>query len=249
MKMQLVAKAVALSLAIAYPMTINAGGIPVIDGANVMQSTMTTVENIAQTLKQIEQYKTQLQQYENQLQNTMAPAAYIWDQASKTMNNLQSSLKQLQSYRSDLGNIDQYLDKYKSVDFYKSSPCFSAKGCTKEQRAALEQSKDQLSRLQKLSNDGVLKTVDSELAAIVNDAKTLENLQRRTQSASGQMEALQYANQLLSTQANSILQLRNTLTTEIQANATYRQNQIEKEAREEAAAKAATGFGVFKRSR
>jgi len=36
---------------------------------------------VAQTLKQIEQYQTQLQQYENMLQNTMAPAAYIWDQA------------------------------------------------------------------------------------------------------------------------------------------------------------------------
>ena len=36
---------------------------------------------MAQTLKQIEQYQTQLQQYENMLQNTMAPAAYIWDQA------------------------------------------------------------------------------------------------------------------------------------------------------------------------
>jgi P-type conjugative transfer protein TrbJ len=43
---------------------------------------------VAQTLKQIEQYRTQLQQYENMLQNTIAPAAYIWDQAQATINGL-----------------------------------------------------------------------------------------------------------------------------------------------------------------
>jgi hypothetical protein len=49
---------------------------------------MTAIESVAQTLKQIEQYQTQLQQYENMLQNTMAPAAYIWDQAQSTINRL-----------------------------------------------------------------------------------------------------------------------------------------------------------------
>ena len=44
-----------------------------------------------QTLKQIEQYQTQLQQYENMLQNTMAPAAYIWDQAQSTINGLMAA--------------------------------------------------------------------------------------------------------------------------------------------------------------
>lgn len=61
-------------------------GIPVIDGGNLVQNVMTAIESVAQTLKQIEQYQTQLQQYENMLQNTMAPAAYIWDQAQSTIN-------------------------------------------------------------------------------------------------------------------------------------------------------------------
>ena len=43
--------------------------IPVIDGANLTQTVVTAVENVAHTLKQIEQYKTQLQQYENMMQN------------------------------------------------------------------------------------------------------------------------------------------------------------------------------------
>ena len=70
-------------------------GIPVIDGGNLVQNVMTAIESVAQTLKQIEQYQTQLQQYENMLQNTMAPAAYIWDQAQSTINGLMNAVNTL----------------------------------------------------------------------------------------------------------------------------------------------------------
>ena len=73
--------ALAASLLGVIVTTPASAGIPVIDGGNLVQNVMTAIESVAQTLKQIEQYQTQLQQYENMLQNTMAPAAYIWDQA------------------------------------------------------------------------------------------------------------------------------------------------------------------------
>ena len=73
--------ALAAALAGSIIITPVQAGIPVIDGGNLVQNVMTAIESVAQTLKQIEQYQTQLQQYENMLQNTMAPAAYIWDQA------------------------------------------------------------------------------------------------------------------------------------------------------------------------
>ncbi|EPU2180482.1 P-type conjugative transfer protein TrbJ, partial [Escherichia coli] len=63
-------------------------GIPVIDGTNVVQTTISAVNNVQAVAKQIQQYQTQLQQYENMLQNTVAPAAYIWDQANSTINKL-----------------------------------------------------------------------------------------------------------------------------------------------------------------
>ncbi|MBP8286666.1 MAG: conjugal transfer protein TrbJ, partial [Rhodoferax sp.] len=42
-------------------MTPAYAGIPVIDGANLTQTVMSAIENVAQTLKQIQQYQTQLQ--------------------------------------------------------------------------------------------------------------------------------------------------------------------------------------------
>jgi conjugal transfer/entry exclusion protein len=42
-------------------------GIPVIDGTNVVQTTISAVNNVQAVAKQIQQYQTQLQQYENML--------------------------------------------------------------------------------------------------------------------------------------------------------------------------------------
>ena len=46
----------------------------------MVQTTISAVNNVQAVAKQIQQYQTQLQQYENMLKNTVAPAAYIWDQ-------------------------------------------------------------------------------------------------------------------------------------------------------------------------
>ena len=113
-------------------------GIPVIDGANLTQTVMSAVENVAQTLKQIEQYRTQLQQYENMIQNTVAPAAYIWDQAQSTISGLMNAVNTLDYYKNQLGSLDSYIGKFQDVSYYKSSPCFSASGCSDAERAAME---------------------------------------------------------------------------------------------------------------
>ena len=103
-------------------------GIPVIDATNLSQNIMTAVESVAQTLKQIQQYQTQLQEYENMLQNTAAPAAYIWDQATSTMNGLRSAIDTLSYYKRTLGSVDAYTSKFQDASFYRGSPCFRTNG-------------------------------------------------------------------------------------------------------------------------
>lgn len=73
-------------------------GIPVVDGPNASQSTISAIQNVAAVTKQIEQYKTQLEQYENMLQNTAAPAAYIWDEADRTISKLLAAQDTLTYY-------------------------------------------------------------------------------------------------------------------------------------------------------
>lgn len=214
-----------------------AGGIPVIDVSNLSQTTISALQNIAAVLKQIEQYQTQLKQYENQLRNTAAPAAYIWNEANKTIKDMNRALAQLKEYRNQLGNIQSILKKYQSVDYYKSSPCFSPKGCTATERIKLEKNRDEISKLQKLANDGLIQAIDYQSSTIQQDANTLQRLQQSAQSAKGQMESLQYANQFNSALANQVLQLRNLMAVQMQAEAIARQAEIDKKSREAAASK------------
>lgn len=242
-------KTVALSLAVSVSLGLSApayAGIPVTDGGNIAQSSVSAIQNVAQTLKQIEEYRIQLKQYETQLRNSLAPAAYVWDQANKTMANMKAAVARLRAYKQQLGNMEEYLSKFQAVDFCKSSPCFTAKGCSAADRAKLEQNYAQLSRMQKLSNDGLLRSINNEIDSISRDANTLTQLQRNAQSATGQLEALQYANQFHSAQAHQLLQLRNMINTEMQANAAYRQSQLDREARYEAARKQVRTSDILK---
>ena len=63
-------------------------GDVVFDPSVFGQAVMTATESVNQTLKQVEQYSLQLQQYENQIKNTVAPAAYVWDQANATISKV-----------------------------------------------------------------------------------------------------------------------------------------------------------------
>ena len=191
-------------------------GIPVIDISNLSQTIVTAVENVAQTLKQIEQYKTQLQQYENMIQNTATPNAYIWDRASSTMNQLRGAIDTLSYYKTNLGSIDAYLGKFKDTTTYRNFPCFSAAGCTPAEWSAMNDSQRLGSEAQKKATDALFKGLDQQQDSMESDARQLERLQAGAQGANGQMQAIGFANQLASHQANQLLQIRGLLIQQFQ---------------------------------
>ncbi|MGE5470552.1 MAG: P-type conjugative transfer protein TrbJ [Bacteroidota bacterium] len=226
----------ALVLALAGGASMPAhAGIPVIDGTNLSQNIMTAIESVAQTLKQIEQYRTQLQQYENMLQNTAAPAAYIWDQAQSTINGLMNATNTLNYYKQQLGSLDSYLGKFQDVSYYKSSPCFTSAGCSAAEWAAMKQGQQLASQSQKKANDALFKGLELQQQNIQSDAATLQRLQSAAQGATGQMQAIGYANQLASQQANQILQIRGLLIAQQNAVATKMQADADREALQAAA--------------
>jgi P-type conjugative transfer protein TrbJ len=209
--------------------------VAVIDGANLTQTIVSATENVAQTLKQIEQYRTQLQQYENMLQNTMAPTAYVWDQAVTTMNRLRGAIDTLNYYKTQTGSLDAYLGKFQDVAYYRSSPCFSV-GCSKAEWETMNRNAVQLgSEAQKRANDAMFRGLDRQQEAIEGDARQLERLQSGAQGVNGQMQAIGFANQLASQQANQLLQIRALLIAQQNAEATRAQTIADQEARTRAA--------------
>jgi type IV secretion system protein TrbJ len=239
---------IVVGLAVSMPIYALFGvGDVVFDPTNVAQTTITATEEVTQTLKQVEEYTTQLQQYQNQLQNTLAPAAYVWDQATGTMNKLRGSIDTLNYYKNKVGNLDSFLGKYQDVGFYRNSPCYSSRGCTAAEKAELDANMTLFSEAQKRANDASLRGIDQQQDAMEADARQLERLQSGAQGAVGQMQAIQFANQLASAQGNQLLQIRGLLIAQQNAIATRNQALADREA-QEAAASEQLRMGDFKAS-
>lgn len=233
----------ALVAVLAAPAT---AGIPVIDAGNLTQNVVTATEQVAQTLKQVQQYAaqlreletqyqqyaTQIQQYENMVQNTVAPAAYIWNEAQRVMTQLRGATDTLSYYKNQVGSVDGYLAKFQDVNYYRNSPCYSAAGCSAEDMARLNREADALgSESQKRANDAMFRGLDQQQDAIATDAARLGQLQSNAQTAAGQMEAIGYASQIAAEQANQLIQMRGLLVAQQNAIATKMQADADKEAR------------------
>ncbi|WP_343463293.1 P-type conjugative transfer protein TrbJ [Pantoea sp.] len=223
-------------------------GIPVIDGTNVVQTTISAVNNVEAVAKQVQQYQTQLQQYENMLQNTVAPAAYVWDQANSTINKLLQAQDTLNYYKNQTGSLDSYLQRYKDISYYRSSPCFNSNvECTADEIAKLQDADKDSSEARKKANDAVFKALDQQQQTLQEDANNLRDLQSQATGAKGQMEAIQAGNQLASAQTNQLLQIRSLLVAQQNAAATLAQVQADKEAqRAVASAEALNGDNIQK---
>lgn len=210
-------------------------GIPVIDGANLTTNMVSAYEEVAQTIKQIAEYKLQLDQYQNQIQNTLAPAAYLWDQAQATIDGLLNAVNTLEQYKRRLGSLDSYLSKFQDVNYYRNSPCFTSRGCSPAEMAALASVKALASESQKKANDALFKGLDLQQANLSSDALKLQLLQSGAQGAVGQMQAIGFANQLASQQANQLLQIRGLLVAQQNAIGTKMQADADREAQQGAA--------------
>ena len=229
-------------------------GIPVIDATNLSQNIVSAIEEVAQTLQQVQQYSTQvnqyatqLQQYQNMLQNTATPTSYLWNQASSTMGNLLRTTDTLSNYKNLFGNLTHYLDQYQNITTYANSPCFSSANCTPSQWAALANSRILGSTAQQSANNASIQGLDQQQNDLQNDANTLVQLQASAQGATGQMQAIGYANQLASAQSNQLLQIRGLLIAQQNALVTRQQALADKEA-QEAAADAVIRQNVFQPS-
>ena len=224
----------AIVLSITTPLPSFAG-VPVIDGTNLSQNVFSATEAIAQTVKQVQQYSTQLQQYENMIQNTAAPTSFTWANASQTISGLANTLNTLSGFQSQFGSLSNYVNQYQNQNQYANSACFNSIACTPGALASLNNTLKLGSQAQQKANAAEIQALDSQQTALQNDAATLQRLQANAQTASGQMQAIGYANQLASNQANQLLQLRALLIAQQTAEATRNQALADREAQQAAA--------------
>jgi P-type conjugative transfer protein TrbJ len=220
----------------------------VLDATNLIENVMSAGEEATQTAKQIEQYTTQLQeyatqleqleneykQYENMVTNTLAPVANVWDKATSTMNKLRGLTDTLNRYKNQAGSIDGYLSKFKDTSTYRNSPCYTSGGCSAAQWAQMKDSAAAGSEAQINAAKALFKGLDSQQDSMEADAAQLEKLQSAAQGAEGHLQALGYANQLASHEANQLLQIRGLLSAQQNVIATRNMALADQEAQQAA---------------
>lgn len=222
-------------------------GIPTIDFASLIQNILIAIENVSQTAQQLKQYQTQLQQYQNDLRNSTRPSTYVWDDANQTISKILNTIDTIEAYKRQAGGLENYLSKYKDAAAYRSNPCFTTAGCSSQQLEEMRQTAFLASTARKRSNDAVLKGLDKQQDQLKKDARTLTQLQQNAETAQGQMEAIQLANQLASHQNTQLMQIRTLMVQEQATLVAASQDEADRRAKEIAAAEQ-WRKGEFKKS-
>jgi P-type conjugative transfer protein TrbJ len=195
----------------------------VIDPANVFQTLQVDLQQVNSYEKQVMQYETQIMQYENMIQNTVQAPFTIIQNAQRIVGNLITTINTLSALEAEVGGLVNYLGQFQNLASYKTNSCFQRSGCTPAALAALQKSITFSSAAQKQASDAAIQNVNAQQAQIVLDAEDLQTLQSNARAASGQMEALQYANQLAALQAQQLLQIRAILIAQQNMTATQAQ--------------------------
>ena len=193
-------------------------------------------ESVMQTLKQIEQYKTQLENYELAVRDHLAPAAWLWDQSQLIIDQVTRLIEYADVTRLGAKDVDAYLSRFKSVDYYRNSSCFKNHGCPKEELALLNRGRELKAKSQKATNEAMFRELDKQHDQLRSDAEYLRQVQLKARTAEGQLQALGYANQLASAQAAQLVQIRGLLIAQQKVLLAERQTRDDREALMDAAA-------------
>jgi type IV secretion system protein TrbJ len=153
-----------------------------------------------QITNQVQQIQNQLQMYQNMLQNTATLPTRIWGQAQADLAQLMNLTQQGQSLAYGMSNIDQvFRQRFGTYDSFLGQNITGG---------SFSQAYSSWSATQRDTIASTLKTTNLTADQITSDATILRQLQAQSESADGQMRALQIGHSLASVQADQMMKLR-----------------------------------------
>jgi type IV secretion system protein TrbJ len=172
---------------------------------------------------QLQQYQTQLQQYANMLTNTVALPQELW-------GNVQSDIMQVRNLSNAAsllsGNAGSIITRLQSASGYAS------------QAASLGNIGNQLTTWQQTIGNNVStlgRALGLQQGQEATDATLLTSLESHSQTAQGQMQAIQAGNELAHANAVQLQEIQTTLSTTAQMQATGMAVDADRRASEDAA--------------
>jgi P-type conjugative transfer protein TrbJ len=180
--------------------------------AQWVKQTLTEIKSLAQQAQayatQLQQYQTELNQYANMVTNTAALPQQAWGTVQSDIMRVQA-LSNAASLLS--GNSGSLISRLQNASAYAS------------QAGSLANIAGQITGYQQTIGNNLStmgKTLGMQEGMESNNAALLATLQQHSQSATGQMQAIQAGNELAHAQATQLMQIQTTLSTTAQMQAT-----------------------------
>ncbi len=183
----------------------------------VGQSTEQINNQITQITQLAEQIQNQLNIYQNMLQNTAQLPNHIWGQVEGDLSQLQNIVKQGQGIAFSMGNADDLLkQRFKSyADLKTGLP--NADSFSSTYQTWSDTNRDTIS--------STLKAASLTAEQFNTEEDTMDQLRSMSQSADGQMKALQVGHQIASQQVAQMQKLRGIVSQQTTMMGTWLQSE------------------------
>ena len=184
----------------------------------LLRSSGLQVDNqLTQITQLAEQIQNQLKIYENMLQNTAQLPDHIWGQVRSDLNLLRSIVGQGQSISFSMGNADDVLQqRFKSyADLQSKLP--NAETFSSSYQIWSDTNRDTIG--------STLKAASLTANQFDSEENTMNSLRSMSESADGQMKALQVGHQIAAQQVSQMQKLRGLVSQQMAMMGTWLQSE------------------------
>ena len=194
------------------PRNAQASGVFV--GATEITQLLNHIQLLMQYEQQIQQYATQMQQWETELRNGANLAQQFFGPIRQDMIGLQRTVQGGNALSYAMANLDsQFTSKYPGYTSPQSASSFAQRYATWSQT----------------SLDSTQKALDA--AGLQNSQMDTEQdllgyLETASQSADGQLKAIQVGNQIAEQQVQQMMKLRQLIMADMQSKSAFQNQQI-----------------------
>ncbi|RUV84306.1 P-type conjugative transfer protein TrbJ [Mesorhizobium sp.] len=183
----------------------------------VGQSTEQINNQVTQITQLAEQIQNQLKIYENMLQNTAQLPSHIWGQVENDLNRLRSLAAQGQGIAFSMSNADEVLkQRFQSyADFKTRLP----------DGASFSSTYQNWSTTNRDTIAGTLKAAGLTAEQFSSEESTMDSLRSMSESADGQMKALQVGHEIAAQQVAQMQKLRGLVSQQTTMMGTWLQSE------------------------
>nr|WP_234906134.1 P-type conjugative transfer protein TrbJ [Allorhizobium pseudoryzae] len=185
---------------------------------DLLKSSGLQVDNqLTQITQLAEQIQNQLKIYENMLQNTTQLPDHIWGQVESDLNRLRNIVDQGQSISFSMGNADDVLQqRFKSyADLKTNLP--NAESFSSTYQSWSDTNRDTIG--------STLKAASLTADQFDTEEGTMRSLRSMSESADGQMKALQVGHQIAAQQVSQMQKLRGLVSQQMTMMGTWLQTE------------------------